>query len=201
MDFIDEINAYYEREIAAINSLNRDELNAAMNALLEAYERGATVYVFGNGGSSATASHMVCDFNKGTCYELDTKFKFVCLNDNIPILMAIANDDSFENVFVYQLKDRLKKDDLILAISGSGNSHNVIKAIEYAKEVGTKVIGMTGYSGGKLRKMADYYLHVPVEDMQITEDLHMGFDHMIMQIFWKYLAKKNGRDAIYKINQ
>lgn len=201
MDFIDEINAYYEREIAAINSLNRDELNAAMNALLEAYERGATVYVFGNGGSSATASHMVCDFNKGTCYELDTKFKFVCLNDNIPILMAIANDDSFENVFVYQLKDRLKKDDLILAISGSGNSHNVIKAIEYAKEVGTKVIGMTGYSGGKLRKMADYYLHVPVEDMQITEDLHMGFDHMIMQIFWKYLAKKNGKDAIYKINQ
>ena len=201
MDFINEINEYYEREKKAIDSLNREELNDAMNALLAAYERGATVYVFGNGGSSATASHMVCDFNKGTCYDLEKKFKFVCLNDNLPILMAIANDDSFENVFVYQLKDRLKKDDLILAISGSGNSHNVVKAVEYAKSIGTEVIAMTGYSGGKIRKMADHFLHVPVDDMQITEDLHMGSDHMIMQIFWKYLAAKNGKEAIYKINQ
>ena len=201
MDFINEINEYYEREKKAIDSLNREELSDAMNALLAAYERGATVYVFGNGGSSATASHMVCDFNKGTCYDLEKKFKFVCLNDNLPILMAIANDDSFENVFVYQLKDRLKKDDLILAISGSGNSHNVVKAVEYAKSIGTEVIAMTGYSGGKIRKMADHFLHVPVDDMQITEDLHMGFDHMIMQIFWKYLAAKNGKEAIYKINQ
>jgi len=201
MDFIDEINAYYAREKEVIDRLDRKELNDAMNALLDAYERGATVYVMGNGGSSATASHMVCDFNKGTCYELDKKFKFVCLNDNLPILMAIANDDSFENVFVYQLKDRLKKDDLVLAISGSGNSHNVVKAVEYANRLGTPVIAMTGYNGGKIRKMADYFLHVPVDDMQITEDLHMGFDHMIMQIFWKYLAAKNGREAIYKINQ
>ncbi|MBE6127390.1 MAG: SIS domain-containing protein [Erysipelotrichaceae bacterium] len=201
MDFINEINEYYEREKKAIDSLNREELNDAMNALLAAYERGATVYVFGNGGSSATASHMVCDFNKGTCYDLEKKFKFVCLNDNLPILMAIANDDSFENVFVYQLKARLKKDDLILAISGSGNSHNVVKAVEYAKSIGTEIIAMTGYSGGKIRKMADHFLHVPVDDMQITEDLHMGFDHMIMQIFWKYLAAKNGKEAIYKINQ
>ena len=201
MDFIKEINEYYDREKKVIDALDRDEINAAMNALLEAYERGATVYVFGNGGSSATASHMVCDFNKGTCYELATTFKFVCLNDNIPLLMAISNDDSFENVFVYQLKDRLTKDDLVLAISGSGNSHNVIKAVDYAKGVGCKIIGMTGYSGGKLRQKADYFLHVPVDDMQITEDLHMGFDHMIMQIFWKYLASKNGREAVYKINQ
>ena len=201
MDFIKEINEYYDREKAAIDALDRDELNAAMNALLEAYERGATVYVFGNGGSSATASHMVCDFNKGTCFELEKKFKFVCLNDNVPLMMTISNDYSFENIFEYQLKDRLNKDDLILAISGSGNSHNVVKAVEYAKKIGTKVIAMTGYSGGKIRKMADYFLHVPVEDMQITEDLHMGFDHMIMQIFWKYLAAKNGKEAIYKINQ
>src|SRR5574344_941874 len=201
MDFTKEINAYYDREKAAIDRLDRKELNAAMNALLEAYERGATIYVFGNGGSSATASHMVCDFDKGTCYDLPKKFHFVCLNDNIPVMMAIANDDSFENVFVYQLEDRLKKNDLVLAISGSGNSHNVIKAIDYAKKVGCKIIGMTGYDGGKLAKAADYQLHVPADDMQITEDLHMGFDHMIMQIFWKYLAAKNGQAAIYKINK
>ena len=201
MDFIKDIEEYYAREKAAIDALDKAELNEAMNALLGAYERGATVYVFGNGGSSATASHMVCDFNKGTCYDLDKKFKMVCLNDNIPIMMAIANDDSFENVFVYQLKDRLKKEDLILAISGSGNSHNVVKAVDYAREVGAKIIAMTGYSGGKIDKVADYHLHVPADDMQITEDLHMGFDHMIMQILWKYLQAKNGREAIYKINQ
>lgn len=201
MDFTKEINEYYDREKAAIDALDRDEINLAMNALLDAYDRGATVYVFGNGGSAATASHMVCDFNKGTCLELDRKFKFVCLNDNVPIMMAIANDDSYENIFYYQLQDRLKPEDLVLAISGSGNSHNVVKAVEYAKKVGAKVIAMTGYSGGKIRAMADYFLHVPVDDMQITEDLHMGFDHMIMQIFWKHLAARNGKEAIYKINQ
>ncbi len=201
MDFIKEINEYYEREKKVIDALDRKEINDAMNVLLAAYERDATVYVFGNGGSSATASHMVCDFNKGTCQDLDKKFRFVCLNDNLPILMAVANDDSFENVFLYQLKGKLRKEDVVLAISGSGNSHNVVKAVEYAKEVGAEIIAMTGYQGGKIRKMADHFLHVPVEDMQITEDIHMSFDHMIMQIFWKYLAAKNGKEAIYKINQ
>ena len=201
MDFINEINEYYNREKAVIDSLDREEINAAMNALLDAYERGVTVYVFGNGGSAATASHMVCDFNKGTCHELDKRFKFVCLNDNVPLMMAISNDKSYEDIFVYQLEDRLKPEDVVLAISGSGNSHNVVKAVEYAKGVGATVIAMTGYQGGKIRKMADYFLHVPVEDMQITEDIHMSFDHMIMQIFWKYLAAKNGKEAIYHINQ
>ena len=95
MDFIKEINEYYDREKAVIDALDRDEINAAMNALLDAYDRGATVYVFGNGGSAATASHMVCDFNKGTCEKLDKKFNFVCLNDNTPTLMAVANDLSY----------------------------------------------------------------------------------------------------------
>ena len=201
MDFIKDIEDYYRREIETIQALDKEEINRVINVLLDAYDRGVYVYVFGNGGSSATASHMVCDFNKGTCYDLDRKFKMVCLNDNLPTLMAIANDDSFENVFVYQLKDRLKKEDVVLAISGSGNSHNVVKAVEYAKEVGATIIGTTGYAGGKIDKMADYHLHVPVDDMQITEDLHMGFDHLIMQILWKHLQARAGKQAIYKINQ
>jgi len=201
MDFTKDINEYYEREKAAIDKLDRRELNDAMNVLLRHYENGSTIFVFGNGGSSATASHMVCDFNKGTCYELEKKFNFVCLNDNIPMIMAVANDVGFEDVFYYQLQGKVKKGDLILAISGSGNSHNVIKAVNYAKSVGSEVIGMTGYDGGKLAKLSDYQLHVPADDMQITEDLHMGFDHMIMQIFWKYLAAKNGKKAVYTINK
>lgn len=201
MDFKKQITDYLSLEKKVIESLNVDEINETMNALLDCYNRGGTVYTCGNGGSASTASHMVCDFGKGTCYELDKKFHFVCLNDNIPTIMAIANDDSYENIFVYQLKDKLSKNDILLAVSGSGNSHNIVKAADYAKEVGAKIIGMTGYNGGKLMKMADYHLHAPIDDMQITEDVHIIFNHLMMKIFWVYLQEKNGKEAIYKINQ
>ena len=201
MDFRDKIKNYLDLETKVIASLNIEEINETMNALLDCYNRGGTVYTCGNGGSASTATHMVCDFGKGTCYDLDKKFHFVCLNDNIPTIMAIANDDSYDNIFIYQLKDRLTKNDLLLAISGSGNSHNIVKAIDYAKEIGAKIIGVTGYSGGKLLKAADYHLHAPIDDMQITEDVHLIFNHMIMKIFWQYLHEINGKEAIYKINQ
>lgn len=201
MDFKDKIKNYLDLETKVIASLNIEEINETMNALLDCYNRGGTVYTCGNGGSASTATHMVCDFGKGTCYDLDKKFHFVCLNDNIPTIMAIANDDSYDNIFIYQLKDRLTKNDLLLAISGSGNSHNIVKAIDYAKEIGAKIIGVTGYSGGKLLKAADYHLHAPIDDMQITEDVHLIFNHMIMKIFWQYLHEINGKEAIYKINQ
>ena len=201
MDFKNQISNYLKLEEKVLKSLNVDEINETMNALLECYERGGNVYTCDNGGSASTASHMVCDFGKGTCYDLDKKFHFICLNDNIPTIMAIANDDSYENIFAYQLKDRLTSNDILLAISGSGNSHNIIKAVDYAKQVGAKVIGMTGYNGGKLIKLADYRLHCPIDDMQITEDVHLIFNHMMMKIFWMYLAEKNGKEAIYKVNQ
>ena len=201
MDFKDKIKNYLELETKVIASLNVEEINEAMNALLDCYNRGGTVYTCGNGGSASTATHMVCDFGKGTCYDLDKKFHFVCLNDNIPTIMAIANDDSYDSIFSYQLRGRLTKNDLLLAISGSGNSHNIIKAVEYAKEVGAKIIGVTGYNGGKLLKAADYHLHAPIDDMQITEDVHLIFNHMMMKIFWQYLHEINGKEAVYKINQ
>lgn len=201
IDFTKDIEAYYEAEIKTIKALNKQELSEAMNCILAHYEAGSDIYTLGNGGSSATASHMVCDFNKGVCSELDKRFRFICLNDNIPTVMAVANDMNFEDVFLYQLEGRLRKEDLIIAISGSGNSHNVVKAVEYANKVGADVIAMTGYSGGKIAKMAKYHMHVPVDDMQITEDLHMGFDHMMMKIFWRYLMAKAGKEAIYRINQ
>jgi D-sedoheptulose 7-phosphate isomerase len=200
IDFTKDIQEYYEAEMKVIKDLDVEALNLAMNCLLKHYEDGSTIYVFGNGGSSATASHMVCDFNKGTCSTLDKRFNFVCLNDNIPTIMAVANDMDFEDIFFYQLEHKLKKEDAVLAISGSGNSKNVIKAVTYAKKIGSDIIGMTGYDGGKLDKMSTYHLHVPADDMQIAEDLHMGFDHMMMKIFWRYLAKINGQEAIYKHN-
>jgi len=201
MDFVSQIENYLELEKKTLDLLDKEEINRTLNALLEVYEKGNTVYVFGNGGSSATASHMVCDFNKGTCYNLEKKFNWICLNDNIPIMMAVANDDTFENIFYYQLQGKVKPGDFVYAISGSGNSHNIVKAVEYAKSQGAKVIAVTGYNGGKIDKMADYHLHAPINDMQITEDIHMTFCHLMMKLLWKYLSEKNGLEAVYKINQ
>lgn len=179
----EQIKAYFEREKEAISNLNYDEIAEAVEAIKAAYERSATIYIFGNGGSSATASHYAGDFNKGICEKLDKKFNLVCLSDNTPILTAIANDISYDDVFVFQLKNKLKPDDLIMAISGSGNSKNVIKAVEYARQVGTKVVGITGYSGGRLKELSDYKMHVNIDDMQIAEDLHLAFDHMMYRVF------------------
>ena len=177
-----QIKDYYKREIATIEAMNFEEIERAVLAIRSAYERGANIYTFGNGGSAATSSHFACDFNKGICEKLEKKFNLICLNDNIPTIMAIANDFSYDDIFSFQLMNKLKTDDLVLAISGSGNSKNIIKAVEYAKSIGCKVVGITGYSGGRLYQLADYHMHVPIEDMQITEDIHMSFDHMIYRV-------------------
>lgn len=183
MDFRKNIADYFAKEKAVIDALDIDELNRAMEAIHDAWQRGAVIYTMGNGGSAATASHMVCDFDKGIFAKTGKRFKLCCLNDNIPIMMAIANDISYEDVFVEQLRGVIQKDDLVIAISGSGNSKNIIKAVEYAKNCGAKIVGFTGYSGGKLKQLSDYSMHVPIDDMQIAEDLHMVFDHMMMRVF------------------
>lgn len=185
----DRILEYYEKEISTIKALDFDAVEEAVEAIKSAYEREATIYIFGNGGSAATASHFICDFNKGISEPLDKKFNLICLNDNTPIVMAIANDISYDDVFYFQLVNKLKPTDLVIAISGSGNSKNVIKAVEYAKQVGCKVVGMTGYSGGKLKGLSDYNMHVAVDDMQITEDVHMSFDHMMYRVLTDVLKK------------
>ena len=176
------IRSYLDKEIVVIKHLILDAIREAVGAILSAYERNAVIYIFGNGGSAATASHFVCDFNKGISEKRDKKFNFVCLSDNVAQMMAIANDHSFDDIFRYPLVNRLKSSDLVIAISGSGNSENVIRAVEYAKGIGTPVIGITGYHGGKLKEMADYHMDAMVDDMQISEDLHMIFDHMMFYL-------------------
>lgn len=188
MDFKNAIKEYYEREIRVINNLNLDEINEAMNAIYETYKNQGTIYICGNGGSASTASHFQNDFNKGISEYVDNKFRFYCLNDNVATLMAIANDIGYEEVFRFQITNRITDKDLFIGISGSGNSKNVLNAAEYAKEKGAKVIGITGYTGGKLKELADYKMHVDECDMQIDEDIHMTFDHMMMKIFYNLLV-------------
>lgn len=187
-DYISEINTYLEHEIDTLKALDVNEINAALNLLLETFENGNTVFVFGNGGSSATASHFQNDFNKGVSEHTEKKFNFQCLNDNVATVMAVANDIGFEEVFRFQLIGHMRPGDVVLAISGSGNSKNVLNAVEYAKSQGAKVIGLTGFGGGKLKELSDVSLHVPVNSMQITEDIHMVFDHLMMSIFYRSLA-------------
>ncbi len=188
MDFKNAIKEYYEREIRVINNLNLDEINDAMNAIYDTYKNQGTIYICGNGGSASTASHFQNDFNKGISEYVENKFRFSCLNDNVATLMAVANDIGYEEVFRFQIRNKITNKDLFIGISGSGNSKNVLNAAEYAKEKGAKVIGITGYTGGKLKDMADYRMHVDECDMQIDEDLHMTFDHMMMKIFYNLLV-------------
>jgi D-sedoheptulose 7-phosphate isomerase len=190
MDYTKDIQLYIELEKQILDKLDLKSINEMMNLIQETYEKKKTIFIFGNGGSSATASHYQNDFNKGLSEDLEKKFRVVCLNNDLPTIMAIANDFSFEEVFRYQLTDRLETGDIVIAISGSGNSANIIRAVEYAKESGNKVIGLCGYDGGKLKRMADICVHVSVDNMQITEDVHMMLDHLMVTVFHQYLSDR-----------
>lgn len=182
MDYSKQIREYLELEKSVLEKLDQNEINKAMNLLEETREKGSRVYVFGNGGSAATALHMEVDFNKGVSEKVQKKYRFQCINTNMATIMAIANDNGYDRVFEQQLENRLCREDVIVAISGSGNSGNVIRAVKYAKTQGCRIIGMTGYSGGKLKPLSDVSLHVPIDNMQIAEDIHLIFNHLMMFI-------------------
>ena len=190
MDYIQEIQNYISLEIEVLKRLDYKKISDALNVLTDALKNERVIYIFGNGGSAATASHYQNDFNKGISEYTEKKFRFYCLSDNVATITAIANDISYDEIYRQQLKGRLSKNDIVIAISGSGNSKNVINAVDYAKSVGTYVIGLTGYNGGILGKLADLHLHADINSMQITEDIHMILDHLMMSILYKTLCGK-----------
>ncbi len=168
-----------------------EAFDAIAECILEAYRGDRTIFTMGNGGSASTASHFAVDINKGCCLDLEKKFKLICLNDNICTLLALANDISYDSVFVEPLKNFFRPNDLVIGISGSGNSENVLKAIRYAKERGGKTIGLTGFSGGRLARTADIALIAASDDMQKVEDLHLIVVHMILQAVHRSLHPEN----------
>lgn len=181
-DYTQDIAAYFQRLKSTVDRLSLTDINQVMTVLEQARDAGKMIFIMGNGGSAATASHYVCDFNKGISLNQEKKYKFLCLNDNLPSMMAYANDLSYDGIFVNALNTYFQSGDVVIGISGSGNSTNVLRAIEYANLHGGITIGLSGYDGGKLKQMARYNIHVPVDDMQITEDLHMVLDHCMMKI-------------------
>lgn len=182
MDFRNKLKEYISREIKVIESLNLEDVNLVMNVLEKARMEGKRIFICGHGGSAATASHYAGDFNKGVNENLNIKYNFECLNDNIPTIMSIANDISYDEVFRFPLKNKMKENDIFIGISGSGNSINVVNGMLYAKSIGGITIAIVGYDGGKLKEIADYNIHAEVDDMQISEDIHMMLDHLMMSV-------------------
>ena len=164
---------YIDAVKSTLDALDPKALDALVEAFHTTYEKCGNIYTMGNGGSGASASHAAGDFLKGASYGLDKRFKMICLNDNLPSMMAIANDIGWESIFVEPLKNFLSEDDLVIGISGSGNSKNVVNALEYANAQGATTVAMSGFKGGKISEIATINVHAPVMDMEVTEDVHM----------------------------
>ena len=182
MNFTGGLREYLETEKRILSELDLDAVNRLMEMMEEARLNHQRIFLCGNGGSAATASHFVCDFCKGVSLDQEIRYDMECLNDNVPHLTAIANDISYDDVFVIPLRAKLHPGDLVIAISGSGNSENVVRAVRYAKEHGGRTAVLVGYSGGKLLELADHAVHVKIDNMQIVEDVHMILDHMMMYV-------------------
>jgi D-sedoheptulose 7-phosphate isomerase len=181
MDYSQFAGQYVMRLKNVLDAFDFKAFDKIVHLILEAYHDAHQIFIMGNGGSGATASHLACDINKGCCIDLDKKFKMLCLNDNMPTMLALANDIAYEAVFEEQLKNFFNHGDLVIGISGSGNSENVLRAVGYAGGNHGKTIGWSGFGGGKLAAAVDLPFVVESEDMQQVEDAHMVIAHMVMQ--------------------
>lgn len=170
---------YTSQLTEALNQIPEEKFTEINNVLQDARETGKQIFVIGNGGSASTASHMVCDFNKNTREAGKNRMRAICLNDNVPSVLAYANDEGYDIIFSEQLSALGRADDVLIAISGSGNSSNILKAIETARQMNIKVIGLTGFKGGKMKDMTDVCLVVPSTSMEIIEDAHLIINHIL----------------------
>lgn len=177
---------FLERVGQELERIDPAEIQTLADAIFDCYQRGRMVFLCGNGGSGSNCSHFCEDLGKCTLrredFENDKKkrLRILSLTDNTPYILAWANDEGFERVFVEQLKNLATPGDLLIAISGSGNSPNVLRAVDWANRNGVKSFGCTGFSGGKLQKLAHHNLHVPLDDMGIVESIHLTAFHWIV---------------------
>ncbi len=162
------------------------------DAIWQTYERARTVYLFGNGACAALASHFACDLAKGTIVGNHRRLRAVALTDNAPLLTAWANDSHYDEIFAEQLRNLVEAGDLVLAISASGNSRNVLRGLEVAREAGAQIIGLTGYEGGLLRDRCDLCLVVPSDNMQQIEDVHLSAAHAIYTALRHRMMQREG---------
>jgi D-sedoheptulose 7-phosphate isomerase len=169
--------------LEALDRIDTSRVEQAIEWFREARDGSKHIFVCGNGGSAATASHFTCDIVKGASYNRDVRFRIMALTDSLPTLTAYSNDVGYECIFVEQLKNFAQPGDLVMCISGSGNSPNVVRAMEYANSIGCKTIALTGRDGGQLGALAQLNIHVAVPHMGRIEDAHMVVCHMIAYHF------------------
>lgn len=177
------INSYINELISALRNIDQDTIHHVTKMIHDAYENDKNIFILGNGGSASTASHMAADLNKGVSWNKDKKFRAISLTDNIAVITAYANDLSYEDIFIGQLRNFLNPGDLIIAISGSGNSKNILKAVEYANSRGNITIGLTGYNGGMLKQMTKFSINANINNMEISEDIHLIISHITKTVF------------------
>lgn len=174
-------SGYTKKLAELLGRLDFAAIDAGVDLIEKAWRDGKQIIALGNGGSSLTALHFINDWNKSIYLSSGIPFRGRTLVDNIGLVMSYANDVSFEDVFAEQLKNILQPGDLVLALSGSGNSENVIRAVKYANDHGATTIGLCGYRGGKLKETAQHVIWVDADDMQLSEDVHFFFGHIVMQ--------------------
>lgn len=172
---------HYWRELTTVTRMMPfNQITDAAELLLACHRRGGTVFPLGNGGSASTASHFACDLAKNIRVPGLPSFRVVSLTDNVPLMTAWANDTSYERIFAEQLQSLVRPDDVLVAISASGNSPNVLHAVDAAQAIGATTIALTGLSGGALYHLADLAIRVPSDSIEQVEDAHMAITHSII---------------------
>jgi D-sedoheptulose 7-phosphate isomerase len=185
------VTEYFEGLSALLDRVDPREVQALLDAILDAYHNERFVFIVGNGGSAANASHLCEDLGKGTLHDFEgqKRLKVMSLTDNVPYILAWANDEGYERIFVEQLKNFAQPGALLIAISGSGNSANVLRAVEYANAHGMVTFGMTGYDGGQLKQIAQACLHVPSYNMGAVEAVHGVVLHYLVEALYHALGQ------------
>jgi D-sedoheptulose 7-phosphate isomerase len=188
-------NSYFDCLSNTIAGLPFESIDLVADVLVRAYVDSGMIYLFGNGGSAALASHFACDLGKGTVNGTGKRFRVLALTDSVPMITAWANDANYEDIFAEQLANFVKPHDIAFAISGSGNSPNVLRGLRTAKQLGATTVGLTGFSGGKLKDLCDVCVIIPSDNMQVIEDLHLCVAHAVFTTIRRRICSAQGVHA------
>jgi D-sedoheptulose 7-phosphate isomerase len=183
-----DIRSYLDRLLKTLDGMPVDDIARLSEMLYRAYGDGKQVFILGNGGSASTASHMAADLGKNTIGPNMRRFRIMSLNDNIPLLTALSNDLGYDNMFAEQLQNLIQPGDVLIVISGSGNSPNVLKAMEYAQSRSAQVAALLGFGGGKASKLSDLNVVIDSDDYGVVEDAHLIVNHILVEHFRLRLA-------------
>lgn len=177
-----QVKKYFTELTQTLDVIEESAIEETISILHNGRLEGKQIFIMGNGGSASTATHFVCDLAKNTRKEGVPHYKVIGLSDNMAIFSAYGNDDGYENVFALQLANLVQAGDIVIGISTSGNSANVLNAIQVANDANATTIGFTGYDGGKLGPMVDVQVHVPSDCIEQVEDIHLVLEHLITKV-------------------